>query len=1117
MKRLTLLTVLLWHAARAYSSLTLGPGVSGVLRVPAVAPFTTLGDYRLEFRIHDWVLPTSGSVPYISWGSVYSGTRYLEITFSSSGAICALDWVDNLSRGNSACAVLTGHKDVVVRVQRFGNSYPAEENTIGSFSLDVQDVDGTPLQSYCYLPGENYACPILSTSVKDWSGTAGFVGNPSQATSFSLTWLKWFSVTVPPGSPFSMESTPADLADWRFEGNANNQGTGAYSVSISSFAGHPNYFTSPSYSPTCVAGTQHVFRAAFPVQLDGTDAYPLNGDPQLTYVWQELSGPTQVSWVGQNTATPTISRTIFGSYVFQLTVTDTDGQSATCTIKHGFVATDSSNVVITNNPVADTLLGPMIRYGTNPWPWADDRHKAGSDLMTASLGTSLNSSRNYAAFWTATKGPGTIAVATGGSTVTGTGTTFTTTFCQGPENPRVPRLSYASPANASLTIDATNNLLVRAPAYSFVWQNAQSWIYISAGANWTPGWYLIQSVSNGVAILDHSPSAAGNPAVATFTLYPQPAMKILVWYPDGSPEGYGLRGLSVVSCLSDTQLTTWTPWQGDIADCHNGGCSYSSDDGGIDATGGGIWTFPNGEGSNYYDGVAGLYALYYRTGLDDYLTAARTLADRFWKYRLGSGTLCNSSPGPNACGGNNAPREQSLLGMVLRATDGRPDMWPGLESMFTYYMTFLNSTNIEWGLWDIREEAYHMAMISYCALFDPSQTFQSNCKSALSTSMNRLWNVTQSPDGSWQQLYYVDSSWNGSTTTVNLTNGSTYVAGNGTSWTSGRFPTYQHIVFLPTSGQPANIQAQTENTYYTPTFVGPTSLTLDRPYQGTTGSHGWMLGDTSAPPTVATGWGGQPFINGILGLGFELTALALGDSDAVNAAKAHNFNLSIARWEMNVGYRSAVKGMQYVAGTVECLPPIPESAVWCTGNNSPTQARTLNAESMRSVMLAYAYSKDAALLSFGDTLYNAMYAKTGYCSPRSPVCVPDGQYLSDLNSGTGWYMTGDPVNNKWHKFFGMMFGIGAASDWPAYRIGGPRPRTRRAVSVAFNMASVPGAVAVRVSTIAPTGEKIDTPCTSSPCTATIDDRQGDHLFQLQYLSAQGAVLATTALPVAEGH
>lgn len=150
-----------------------------------------------------------------------------------------------------------------------------------------------------------------------------------------------------------------------------------------------------------------------------------------------------------------------------------------------------------------------------------------------------------------------------------------------------------------------------------------------------------------------------------------------------------------------------------------------------------MWNWPSGEGSNYYDVVAGFYALYYRSGIDDYLTAARTLADREWKYKLDSGMKCYYGPG-DRCGSSIPARVQSTLGMVLRAMDGRPDMWPGLENIFTYYVSFLRTEDPAWGLWDIREEAYHMAIVSYCALYDPNSTYRANCRSALSYAMDHL-------------------------------------------------------------------------------------------------------------------------------------------------------------------------------------------------------------------------------------------------------------------------------------------------------------------------------------------------------------------------------------------
>jgi hypothetical protein len=1011
----SLLIFALFPAAWAQTSLQVTSGTVTVT-IPNSAPYTTLGivsqPLRWEFRLHSFGtnLPHHGMSAISYETDTYVAEGYPGYLFANS----THDIPDSFS-GNgivlSPCC--SGRTDVLIRLQRdvINNQVTAE----------ICDV----------ATGTNCMSGAKAITAHTSDSLAGLVINITSGQ--SIAFLRWFSTAVPVGTPIGTSGVTGDLGDWEFENSLSDSSSNRLGLTLNGAT--IRYVATPSYPPVCSAGTSQSFRADQSAGLDGTGSSTF-GNP-LTYAWTQTSGPT-VTLTGATTATPSIASLPAGDYTFSLSVTDSAGPyTSTCSVEYGVVNTGDDNIVITRNRVVDTLLGPMIRYGANPWPWFDDRHRVVADLVIASLGTSLTPSRNYSDFWQTTKGPGTIAITTDGTTVTGSGTTFTTTFCQGPAYPTVPKMVNPSPG--TLHIDGSNNLMVMDASYNFPSVNIESWVNVTGGTGWTVGWYLITSVSSGAAILDHSPSVAGNTNTGTYSFYSQPATKILVWYPNNSLEGYGLRGLAVVSCQSDTQMTTWSnyPWQGDVADCNSGGCSYSSDDGGIDATGGGIWTYPGGEGSNYYDDVAGLYALYYRSGLTTYQTAARTLADRFWKYRLGSGTLCNSSPGVNACGGSNEPRTQSLLGMVLRATDGRPDMWPGLESMFTYYMTFLNHWDLEsyWGLWDIREESYQMAMISYCAMFDPDSTFRSNCESALSAAMNGLWNVTQAPDGSWQGLDYVDGSWSGPTS-VSLTNGDTHVTGNGTSWTSGEFPVNQHMIFLPTTDKPANIQAQVEGVYYTPTFVDGQHLTLDRPYAGTTGTHGWLLGDTEAPPNLATGWGGQPYINGINGVAFEFTAQALRNSDPVNAKLAHEHNLSIARWEMNYGYRSAVKGMQYFAGHVDCLPPITESMVWCNGDETASQSRTLSAETLRSVMLAYVYSKDPTLLAFGDTLYNAMYAKAGTCATGSTACAPDVQYLTDLDSGTGWYVIGDPMNNKWHKWFGMFFGIGAGSDWPAYRIQG---------------------------------------------------------------------------------
>src|SRR6185369_14319434 len=97
----------------AYSSLTIGPGLNtATMKVPAVTPFTSLGDYRVEFRIHDWSAASGQRV--FSWGSTYGSGLYLEIRLTAVGEICAVNYVDYLSRGQFACADVTGRNDVFI-------------------------------------------------------------------------------------------------------------------------------------------------------------------------------------------------------------------------------------------------------------------------------------------------------------------------------------------------------------------------------------------------------------------------------------------------------------------------------------------------------------------------------------------------------------------------------------------------------------------------------------------------------------------------------------------------------------------------------------------------------------------------------------------------------------------------------------------------------------------------------------------------------------------------------------------------------------------------------------------------------------------------------------------
>ena len=738
-------------------------------------------------------------------------------------------------------------------------------------------------------------------------------------------------------------------------------------------------------APVCNPGAQQTFVTGSSMTLDGSGS---TGTGTLSYAWSQLSGPTTVSWSSTTVAKPTLTGTMsFGSYVFQLIVTDSVG-STTCTVKDGWVPTDALGNVIINggssdfNAAATTLLGTMIPWGKNPWPWMDDRHKAAADFNIGHLADF------FISYWTNYKGPGTITVTAGSATVAGVGTDFTTRFCQGPLHPTLPKNCCGG-------------------------QN----VYVS------------------------------------------------VWYPMTSPVDYsslpantGLRSEGVLSCQSDTQLTineNWPPW---TPDCSSGGCSYSFDDADTvytvsPAASGyaGIYLWPEHAGSNFYDAVSGFYSLYYRSGIDDYLVAARTLADRDWKYRLQSGLACYFGGGGGAgdrCGGSIAPRTWSILGMVLRALDGRPDMWVGLENMFTYASNWILNDDIHWGIWDPREQAYLLLTESYGALYDPTPANRTSYLPAISAEIGSVFAPNQYPDGSWQVMEAGAGSWSNNTS-VSLTNGSTSVVGNGTTfssfWASNPTKT-SHIVFFNGTSEPAN-NAATENVYYTASYVSDTALTLDRPYAGVTGTHGWVIGGGFCPNDCYVGYGAQPFMLGILGFAFDMASRALATSDPTNSAKAHKFVSDIVGWQRNSGYRSSVKGMQYMVNTVDCTPPIDDSMTWCTAGMAPLQSRELNAELTRSIIVDYNNTKDPGILSFANTLYNAMWAMPGTCPTGSTLCVSDGYYLSDWDPNPacgafscGWYITGDNADNRWHKYFGMSFGIGAGADWPAALVAGSSMR-----------------------------------------------------------------------------
>jgi hypothetical protein len=998
-------------------------GSSPTVVLPNRAPWTGIGAsgqaMRWEMRIHDF----GGQFPnvgidlgpvelYENQGAnwVSPATHYATDSIYNNGAIL------------TGCC--QGRSDVLVRVQR-----------------DVANTRWT--MEICDTVGGNCQTSTSAITVFGPPSFAGFQIRPRPGE--SVAFLRWFSSAVPLGTAIPITGATGDLGDWEFDGDFTDSSGHGLTMTGGLYA----FVPTPTFPPACSAGKSQSFSAGDAAMLDGTASAALDGGSGLSYLWQQLSGPpviwgrtvsaqrgpgapSRLTVSDQHSSSPSVSILSPGSYTFQLTVADTSGHSSTCTINNGAVQTGANDVVITNSPEVDALLGPMQRLGAGPWPWFDDRHRAAADVQIANMDVYYADSWNVA-------DPGTVTVTNGSKTVTGVGTTFTTTICSGPSNPTTPKTS------------------------------------------------------------------------------------IIIWYPTGVAGQTGRRSVGVASCDSDTSLTLSLNWYNSTDVSDGSGLNYS------DSTRSGTWTWGPSP-ANYYDNVAAFYSLYYRSGIVDYLNAARKLADRWWtapQIDRGASYLVRRDTS-GVSGATWPARSISMLGLILRALDGRPDMWPGLRKimdLFKQYAFVPGSSEMSKlpGVWDIREVAYELSMLSYCAMDDPDLTHRGLCKTAVSNAIAGFFTKARMPDGSWMQS--LDSSnttgsWSSSPrTSVTLTHGSTTVVGDGTKWTAPQFAanaTYgwpSIIWFTKSSAMPAS-NADGDSTYYAPSFVDSTHLMLDRPYEGTTGIHGWMLA-TASIDTPYVGYGAQPFFEGLLAGAFDYAARAIADSDPTNSAVAREYGISVANWIKTYGYRAATKSVYYGAQSVNCQAPIPEGNNPCTANFDAASARVLNAEALRALMPAYYHTKDESYKETADLLFNAMWAKPGTCPEGSTTCVPDGSYVKSYDDGDG-YMTGRPPDGAAPKYFGMAWGFDLLSAWPAYRLGGAQAPSTQQYFLNFDRTAVPSAASVRITVTERGGATRTTSCANSPCMVVAQGLSGLPV-KLEYLSAAGAVLRTSEAQLAPAH
>jgi hypothetical protein len=384
------------------------------------------------------------------------------------------------------------------------------------------------------------------------------------------------------------------------------------------------------------------------------------------------------------------------------------------------------------------------------------------------------------------------------------------------------------------------------------------------------------------------------------------------------------------------------------------------------------------------------------------------------------------------------------------------------------------------------------------------------------TGQWNIWYTGQDAYGDWPQSFIGPGTGTsaGGTGTVALTNGSPNVVGTNTAWSSAAFPAGTPIWFWhgTPSVAPGSNAGGDPGAYTVSSCTDATHLTLTANYTGSScAACGFQAGSW-------LGWGNYGYMMGIGTRAMHYAAGAIAGSDPVNSANARALAVKANGWVLNRAYRTDTHGLNFGVDWVNCPVPVAASNTNCSMDTSISGSLGWSAEGLVAFASTYAYNGDAATKAAADAMYNQMWAKPGTCPAGSTVCnetvTAGNNYLTQLDlSVDGFMLQGTPPPAKW---FGQYFGFGDYSAWPGVRLGGVAATATRQVYIGFSLASVANAAKVTAVVTAPDGTTVSTTCLASPCAVTVPRADAPaYWIQLQYQSVGGAVLALSSQPVME--
>lgn len=187
------------------------------------------------------------------------------------------------------------------------------------------------------------------------------------------------AATCPADAPTAI----APNMDFRFEGNTLADVSGNhYTLSASG----SSFTSSPAYNPAClVVSSSTAPRPVVPLAAFTLTSASItlnsaaNGNVPSSFAWTQTGGPS-ATIASAVSASTTVTPSADGSYTFQLQVGDGTSTS-TCSFNIGVVNSDANGVKIQTNSELGSIIGPIPRFGTSPWPWFEQTEATDADVL----------------------------------------------------------------------------------------------------------------------------------------------------------------------------------------------------------------------------------------------------------------------------------------------------------------------------------------------------------------------------------------------------------------------------------------------------------------------------------------------------------------------------------------------------------------------------------------------------------------------------------------------------------------------------------------------------------------------------------------------------------------